>query len=455
MKNRETNEKLSEKYIFYRDLKKKYPLITRAKGIYLYDDSGKQIMDGASGAAVVCLGHGDTRVMDAWRAQSEKISFAHMSAFTNEAILKLSEDIVKMIGNGKYRVYFTSGGSESVETAIKIARQYHLEKGRPLRHKVIARSISYHGATLGALSLTGHHYRRSKFSPILFSFPRVSPPYCYRCRFHLTTDNCDLDCAEDLERAIMAEGEELISAFIFEPVVGASAPGVAPPVGYIKRVMDICTKHDILVIGDEVMSGVGRTGKFLAAQHYKAMPYLICISKGLASGYSPLGAVVIADDIYNVIKESKSHSFIHGHTYGGHAPSAAVGSEVLRILREEKLIEHVAEMGEYWLPKLNALKSDHPIVGDVRGKGLLLGIEFVRDSRVGREPFDPTLNIRGRMQEECLKRGLYLYPGGYSMEGIAGDHVLLAPPYIVKRQDLDRMGQIIEDSIKAIEKKFL
>ncbi|OGP57126.1 MAG: hypothetical protein A2V67_17935 [Deltaproteobacteria bacterium RBG_13_61_14] len=448
------NPTLTEDFIFYRDLKKRYPLIVRAEGIYLYDDQGREIIDGASGAAVVCLGHRNRRVMEAWMRQAEKVAFTHMSAFTNEPILRLSEALVKMMDDGPYRVYFTSGGSEAVETAIKLARQYHLEKGRPERHKVIARSISYHGSTLGALSLTGHHYRRHKFSPMLFSFPRISPPYCYRCAFHLTPDRCHLECAEDLERAIIAEGEELISAFIFEPIVGASAPGVAPPLGYLQRIREICETHDVLLIGDEVMSGTGRTGKFLASQHYKARPQMICLSKGLSSGYAPLGAVLVEEGILKVLRESSSHAFIHGHTFGGHPASAAVGLEVLNILREDKLIERVAEMGDYWLPRLEALKESHRIVGDVRGKGLLLGIEFVRDRSQGNAPFDPTLNVRMHFQSECMERGLYVYPGGYSVSGIAGDHVLLAPPYIVSAADLDRITAILDDAISAIEKKF-
>jgi len=444
----------TDAYVFYRDLKKEYPVIVNAKGIYLYDDKGKAIIDGASGAAVVCLGHRDERVIDAWKRQAEKVAFAHMSTFSNEPILRLSEEIVRMAGDAGYRVYFTSGGSEAVESAIKLARQYQLEKGYSERHKVIARSISYHGATLGALSMTGHHYRRAKFSPILFSFPRISPPYCYRCSFHHTPSTCDLDCAEDLERAIVAEGEELVSAFIFEPILGASAPGVAPPVGYIQRVREICEKHDVLLIGDEVMSGIGRTGKFLASQHYQAWPHMICLSKGLSSGYSPLGALMVEEEVYNVLKESKDHAFIHGHTFGGHPASAAAGLEVLKILREKNLIEHVAKMGDYWLPQLEKFKEKYKIVGDVRGKGLLLGIEFVNDNTQGKDPFDPTYNVRGRIQAECLERGLYVYPGGYSIDGVAGDHILLAPPYIVDKSDLDRITEILDDVIETIERHF-
>lgn len=449
-----TDRPCGENYIFYRDLKKTYPLIVRAEGIYLYDDQGREIIDAAAGAAVVCLGHGNRRLVDAYARQAARVAFVHMSSFSNEPILRLSEDLVKMAGEDHYRVYFTSGGSESVETAIKMARQYHLEKGRPERHKVIARSISYHGATLGALSLTGHHYRRAKFSPILFSFPRISLPYCYRCPFHHTPDSCDLDCAEDLERAIVAEGEELISAFIFEPVVGAAAPGVAPPLGYIQRIRQICDDHDILLIGDEVMSGVGRTGKFLASQHYQARPHIICLSKGLSSGYAPLGAVMVEEGIYNVLKDSSSHSFIHGHTFGGHPASAAVGIEVLNIIREEGMIEQVAAKGDYWLPRLERLKAKHRIVGDVRGMGLLLGIEFVRDNSQGKAPFDPALSLRSRIQDECLKRGLYVYPGGFSVNGHAGDHILIAPPYTVTESDMDRITEILDQTICHVKKEF-
>ena len=445
---------LTERYIFYRDLQKQYPLITRGQGIYIYDQEGREIIDASAGAAVVCLGHGERRVIEAYARQAEKVAFVHMSAFTNEPILRLSEDLVKMVGDERYRVYFTSGGSEAVEAALKMARQYHLEKGRPDRHKVIARSISYHGATIGALSLTGHHYRRYKFAPILFSFPRITPPYCYRCAYHHTPESCDLECADDLERAILAEGEELIAAFIFEPVVGAAAPGVAPPVGYIQRIREICEKYDILLIGDEVMSGIGRTGKFLGSQHYLARPHIICLSKGLSSGYAPLGAVLVDDIVYDVLKESTAHSFIHGHTFGGHPASAAAGIETLRIIREEKLIEHVAEMGKFWLPRLKELKKRSRIVGDVRGKGLMIGIEFVRDNKNSRDPFDPSLNVRGKIAGQCLENGIYVYPGGYSVNGVAGDHILLAPPYIVKEADLDRITELLDRSIGEVEARL-
>jgi adenosylmethionine-8-amino-7-oxononanoate aminotransferase len=446
---------LTEDYIFYRNLKKNYPLIVRGEGIYLYDDKDNEIIDGASGAAVVCLGHGEQRVIDAWARQAEKVGFVHMSTFSNEPILRLSEALATMSQKWNYHVYFTSGGSEAVETAIKVARQYHLDKGASGRHKVIARSISYHGATIGALSLTGHHYRRAKFSPILFSFPRISPPYCYRCAFHHPgPESCDLACAEDLERAILAEGSELVAAFIMEPVIGAAAPGVAPPVGYVKRIREICDRHDVLLIGDEVMTGVGRTGKFLATEHYQARPHIICLSKALSSGYSPLGAVMVENQIYDVLKGSAGHAFIHGHTFGGNPLSAAVGLEVLKILKEENLVEHVAEMGEYWLGQLQELKNKYRIVGDVRGKGLLLGIEFVRNSEQGKAPFDPSLKVRNKVQEKCLKKGLYVYPGGYSVGGMSGDHILLAPPYIVQKEDIDRMTQIIGDALREINKMY-
>jgi len=237
-------------------------------------------------------------------------------------------------------------------------------------------------------------------------------------------------------------------------VVGASAPGVAPPVGYIQRIREICEKHGILLIGDEIMSGVGRTGKFLASHHYQAMPQIICLSKGISSGYAPLGAVLVDEDIYKVIRESAGHSFIHGHTFGGNPVSAAVGLEVIRTIRDEGLMDHVADIGNYWFSQLKKFKETHKIVGDVRGKGLLLGIEFVRDNTKGSEPFDPTQNIRGKVFAECMERGLYVYPGGYSAEGVAGDHILLAPPFIVTESDVDEMTRILDESIQAIEWKF-
>ncbi len=449
------NNHRETRHIFYRDLNREYPVIERGKGIYLYTREGKRIIDGASGAAVVSLGHSNPRLVEALRRQAEKVAFVHLSAFSSEPLLKLADEISSLCPPPLKRVYFTSGGSEAVEGAIKLARQYHVERGNRDKHKVISRFISYHGSTIGALSISGHAGRRSKYAPLLSSFPRIPPSYCYRCPFrehrkHHAPPECDFECAYELERAIVAEGPELVSAFIIEPIIGASAPAVAPPVGYLRRIRRICNKYDVLLIADEVMTGFGRTGKFFAFQHYEAVPDMLTVSKAMSSGYSPLGAIIISDHIYDVIARSPTGSFIHGHTFAGNPLSAAVGLEVLKILKEEDLVDEVARKGEYLLGKLEQLKRAHPTVGDVRCKGLLAGVEFVANRRT-RKPFPKDMKVSMEIAGICLEKGLYLYPGGGSYDGVQGDHLLIAPPFIITEEQIDEMVDILSESIGEFE----
>lgn len=438
-------------HIFFRDPNSNPPVITRAEGVFLYDREGHKILDAASGAAVVCLGHNNPRLVGVLTEQASRIAFAHQSTFASEPLLKLADRLAAKAPRKLRRVYFSSGGSEAVEVSIKLARQYHLERGHRDKFKVISRSVSYHGATLGALTLTGAHERRDKFFPLLSSFPRIPPPYCYRCPFGEKPSTCSQPCATDLERAILAEGPEFISAFITEPIVGAACPGMAPPVGYYRTVAQICRKYDVLFIMDEVMTGVGRTGKFFAFEHYEAVPDMVCISKGLSSGYSPLGATLVSDKIFRTIKESPTGRFVHGHTFGGNPLSAAVGLEVLNILDEENLIAQVAEQGAYLLEQLAPLKRKLPCVGDIRGRGLLIGVEFVADRR-SKRPFPASLRFARKVARTALEMGLYVYPGGGAVNGQAGDHVLLAPPYVITRDEIKLLVQLFEAAIhKTLE----
>ncbi|MDG6225683.1 MAG: aspartate aminotransferase family protein [Candidatus Thermoplasmatota archaeon] len=437
-------------HIFYRNLSKKYTLIDRAEGIYLYDSNGNRIIDGAAGAAVVCLGHNNERVIKALNDQAKKVAFTHLSTFTNEPILRLSHELAKITPRRLNRVYFASGGSEAVEASLKLARQYHIENGNPQKFKIISRTTSYHGATIGALSMTGHYPRRKLYLPYLTPYPRITTPYCWRCPFQKTPKRCEFECAHDLERAIVAEDPENISAFIAEPIIGASAPAVAPPKGYYRIIQRICHKYDILFIADEVMTGFGRTGKFFAMEHYEVFPDMMALSKGISSGYSPLGALIIDESIYDVISASPTHSFIHGHTFGGNPLSAAVGLEVLKIIEEDRLVERVARLGEYLLKGLKELRS-HKIVGDVRCVGLLAGIEFVKDRR-GKKPFPEELGLGSRLQRICLRNGLYVYPGRVSSIVDGGDHIMLAPPYIITEDEIDLMLNILERSITELER---
>ena len=444
-----SRKSLSAQHVFYRNTHAKYPIITHGERIYLYDREGRRYLDGASGAAVVCLGHGNRRIVDVLQEQARKIAFCHLSTFSNESILELSNEICKHIPHSLNRVYFTSGGSEGVETAIKLARAYHLERGQSQKFRVISRNVSYHGSTIGALSMTGHHHRRSKYLPLLVPFPRISTCYCYRCPFHLTPRTCNIDCAWDLERAIEADGPENISAFIVEPVIGSSAPAVQPHEDYFRIIRRICTKYDILLIADEVMSGVGRTGKFLAMQHYGVTPDMAVVSKGISSGYFPLGAVLVHRGVYKVIQDSPSGKFIHGNTFAGNPLACAVGLEVLKILDEDGYLDRVARLGKRFARRLKALKK-HPIVGDVRCIGLLAGVEFVRNQK-SRRPFPSEWELSGRIARRCLDNGLYIYPGrGSGGNHQGGDHLLLAPPYIIDDKELDTMVEILDRSISEV-----
>lgn len=451
--------KSETRHIFYRNLNRVYPVISRGEGIYLFTRDGREIIDGASGAAVVCLGHNNKRLIEAIQRQAEKVAFVHLSAFSSEPVLRFADEITSFAPRPLKRVYFTSGGSEAVEGAVKLARQYHVERGNPEKSKVISRFISYHGSTIGALSLSGHPGRRSKYAPLLPSSPKIPPAYCYRCPFHEHKRNtgppdCDFQCAYELERAILSEGPDLVSAFIMEPILGASAPAVVPPVGYLRRIRNICNRYDILLIFDEVMTGFGRTGKFFAFQHFQAIPDIVTVSKGISSGYSPLGAMIISDDIYEVIKRSPSGSFIHGHTFAGNPLSAAVGLEVIRIIKEENLVGRVEELGNYLQGKLACLRKKHPVVGDVRCKGLLAGVELVANRR-SRKPFPHQFAIGHRLGSICLEKGLYIYPGGGSYNGTDGDHVLIAPPYVIGESQIDDLVDILSASLGELESELV
>lgn len=446
------------RHIFYRNLHKAYPVISHGEGIYLYTRDGRKLIDGASGAAVVCLGHNNRRLIEAMKRQAEKVAFVHLSAFSSEPVLQFADEITSLSPRPLKRVYFTSGGSEAVEGAIKLARQYHVERGNLEKSKVISRFISYHGSTIGALSLSGHPGRRSKYAPLLQSSPKIPPAYCYRCPFHEHKRNpgppeCDFQCAYELERAILSEGPDLVSAFIIEPILGASAPAVEPPPGYLRRIRSICNKYDVLLIFDEVMTGYGRTGRFFAFQHFQAIPDIVTISKGISSGYSPLGAMIISDEIYEVIRRSPSGSFIHGHTFAGNPLSAAVGLEVIRIIKQDNLVERVDELGKYLGRKLNCLKKKHPVIGDVRHKGLLAGVEIVANKRT-KKPFPHQFAISTRLGSICLEKGLYTYPGGGSFDGIDGDHILIAPPYIIREDQIDEMIGLLSASLFELEREL-
>jgi adenosylmethionine-8-amino-7-oxononanoate aminotransferase len=345
-----------------------------------------------------------------------------------------------------------SGGSEAVETAIKLARQAHLENGQMQRYLVIARRQSYHGATLGALSATGMGPRRAPYLPLLLDFPHIAPAYCYRCPFDREYPGCDLACAHELEEAILRAGPERVSAFIAEPVVGSACGATVPPPEYFPLIREICSRYGVLFIADEVITGFGRTGRHFGITHWDAVPDMMVVAKGLSGGYAPLGAVVASERIRHVFDESDT-AFEHIFTYAANPLSAATALAVLGIYVREGLASRAARMGELLFQKAEAL-GDHPIVGDVRGLGLLLGIELVMDKKTKR-PFPPEVRASRRLAAKALARGLVIYPGGGSIDGAQGDHFLICPPLVIREPEIDDLVGMLDEALAELEQELL
>ncbi|RLA91039.1 MAG: aspartate aminotransferase family protein [Deltaproteobacteria bacterium] len=438
-------------HIFYRSPQKRYPVIERGEGIYLFDIDGKRYIDGSGGACVVSIGHGVSEIADAASNQMKKVAFAHGSHFTSEVVEQLAEKITSMANSKDLnRVYFISGGSEAVETSIKLARQYWVEEGFPTKYKIISRWTSFHGNTIYALSLSGHTKRRAHYLPLFPHNPHVPTCYCYRCDFGKEPATCSLECADFLEKTIKYAGPDSVAAFIAEPIIGATAGAVVPKNGYWQRIREICDKYNILLIADEVMTGIGRTGESFATNHWDISPDMAVLAKGLTSGYAPLGAVVVHSKIHEAFLKGTG-SFIHGHTYGQHPVSAAVGLAVLEYIEKNRLIKRSRKIGLYFIDKLKTL-LDLPIVGDVRGLGLMAGIEFVRDKK-SKETFEPALNFSSRFFNIAFEKGLITYPGNGGADGIRGDHILLAPPFIITEEQIDVMVEILREAIIKASKE--
>ena len=441
-----------EGHVFYRTPAKTYPMAVRAKGVYIYDSEGKRYLDGCAGALVVNLGHGVEQVARVMAEQCARLAFAHGSQFTTEPQEQLAALLAEMAPGSLERAYFTSGGSEATETALKLARQYHVEQGKPRKYKVISRWTSYHGATLGAMAMSGNVGRRRIYAPLLPEVPHIPAVYCYRCPFGDAHPGCNLRCADALELEITRQGPENVAAFIAEPVVGATAGALPAPPGYLQRIREICDRHDVLFIADEVMCGCGRTGKDFAVEHWDVVPDILVAAKGLASGYAPLAATIVKREVHEAFRKG-SGRFIHGHTYGGSPLSCAVGVAVLGLVREWRLAERAAEQGRYLQSKLEGLRK-YPFVGDIRGKGLMVGIELVKD-RQTKEPFPAELRLNEKVGSAAFKNGLIVYPGGGSVDGIRGDHILLGPPLVIARQEIDELVEILDRALEQVSREVL
>ena len=434
--------------VFYRNQNWHYPKVTHGKGIYLFDEDGKEYIDGCSGSSVANIGHGNEEIAELAAKQMKTLAFSHLSRFSTDAIVDCCDEVAALTPGDVNHSYLVSGGSEATESAIKLARQYFVERDKQSsKWKVISRWKSFHGNTLGSLSMTGLTGRRKIYDPILIDFPKINQAYCYRCPYKLTCDTCKMECAYELEDQIKLVGAENISAFIAEPVVGSAIPGANPPKEYFRIIREICTKYDVLLILDEVMAGFGRTGKNFGIDHYDVVPDIITTAKGMSCGYSPLGAAIVNDEIFNTIMVRGTGHFVHGHTYGGNPLSAAIANCVLKITKRENYFENSAKQGKRLMEKLQSFYQ-YPIVGDIRGKGLMIGIEFVKDQKT-KEPFAVKEKVRDRITEQCMDEGLVVYPGGGSVDGVRGDHILITPPINITSDEIDELFTRLDKSLKA------
>lgn len=425
-------------HIFGRSTKGQLPTAVAGDGCYLIDSSGKRYFDGSGGAAVSCLGHSNAHVRAALHDQLDQLAFAHTGFFTSDAAEKLADRLVAAAPEGIDRVYLVSGGSEAVEAALKLARQYFMEIGQPERHRVIARRQSYHGNTLGALAAGGNEWRRAQFAPLLVETSHISPCYEYRERRDgESLDDYGQRSANELEAEILRLGPESVMAFVAEPVVGATAGAVPAVAGYLKRIREICDQYGILLILDEVMCGMGRTGHLFACLEDGVAPEMITIAKGLGAGYQPIGALLVQGKIYDAVA-SGSGFFQHGHTYMGHAMAAAAANAVLDEIEGNNLLSCVREQGDKLDAALRAEFGQHPYVGDIRGRGLFRGIELVED-RETKKPFDPARKLHAKIKANAFEAGLICYPMGGTIDGVRGDHILLAPPFIIEDAQIDEV----------------
>lgn len=422
------------------------PTVARGEGAYLIDSNGKQYLDACGGAAISCLGHSNQSVKKAIQEQLDQVAFAHTSFFTNQPQEELAEHLINHAPNGFSSVYFVSGGSEAVETALKLARQYFVEVGLTDKKYIIARRQSYHGNTLGALSVGGNFWRRAMFDPILIPGHHISPCYAYRDKKESeSTYEYGQRVANELEAEILQLGEENVAAFIAETIVGATAGAVPAVEGYFKRIREICDQYNVLLILDEVMCGMGRSGNLHASEQEGIVADIQPVAKGIAGGYQPLGAVLIADKIIKAIREG-SGAFQHGYSYIGHAVACAAGLAVQKEIQEKNLLDNVRQQGELLQNLLKKSAINHPYIGDIRGRGLLIGVELVKD-KINKTPFSPEEKIHAKIKQLALQKGLMVYPMGGTIDGKYGDHVLLAPPFIINETQIEEITEKLISSI--------
>jgi adenosylmethionine-8-amino-7-oxononanoate aminotransferase len=440
---------MSAEHVFHRSTSMRPPVAVRGDGIFLIDADGQRYVDACGGAAVSCLGHGHPKVVAAIAEQAARLEYVHTGFFTTDEAEQLAALMAELCPGGLDRVWYTSSGSEAIEAALKLARQYHLERGDAGRSRVIARRLSYHGNTLGALAAGGSAWRRAPYEPLLIDVTLVAP--CFEYRFAEPGESAEAysrRAADALEQEILRLDPETIMAFVAETVVGATAGAVPPVQRYLKRIREICDAHGILLILDEVMCGSGRTGSFLSCEQDGVVPDIVTLGKGLGAGYQPIGAVVCTSDVYDAVARG-SGALKHGQTYNAHPVGCAAALAVQRVIRDEGLLSNVHDAGERLQAMLTERFGNHPNVGDIRGRGLLLALELVAD-RSTKAPFNPTLAMNQRAKAEAFVRGLLIYPAGGTVDGRIGDHILLAPPYNVTDDELEMIVDLLGQTVDAI-----
>jgi adenosylmethionine-8-amino-7-oxononanoate aminotransferase len=440
--------KLSEHFLFARDLETDYPLAVRGKGSWIWDETGKKYLDGCAGANVTGIGHGVEEIADAIAAQARLIAYSPPQHFLNQPTVDFCKKLISMVPPEYTRVMLCSGGSEAIENALKIARQFFVYSGAPSKYRTISRWQSFHGNTLTADAVSGKTNRRTIQTPMMMPVSHIVPPDCYRCAFGMSYPQCGCLCASDLERTIVQEGADYISTFVSETIIGAAAGAVTPVPEYYPMIRDICTRHNILWIADEIMAGVGRTGTFLAIEHWKALPDIVVLAKGLSSGYVPLSAILVHDRVFAAFRDQKV-PYIGGHTYNAHPVTAAAGLAVLSYLERNHVIEGVGEKGDFLGKGLKDLEKRLPIVGNVRGKGLMWGMELVKNKKT-KEGFDPRQKVWLQVMRKALENGLVIYPVNGCIDGERGDALLICPPLTVKNDEIEFLLRALEESLNVV-----
>lgn len=443
----------SRDYLIKPMLNQHYPVAVKGEGIYLYDRDGKKYIDGSSGAVTASIGHGIREIIDAMTEQAEKVSFTYRSQFTNEPAEELAYELSTLCPGNLNWSFFVGSGSEATETAMKIAIQHWQEQGKAEKNHIISRWMSYHGITLGALSMSGHIARRERFEPLLEKNPVLSPPYSYRSWLPKEEGKQVEWYVQEFNTVIQRIGKERIAAFIAEPIVGAAGAALVPPDGYFEAMKRVCEENDILMIADEVMTGFGRTGKMFAMEHWGVVPDIMVLGKGMSAGYSPIAAAVSADHVIAPIL-SGSGSVMAGHTYSGNPLSAAVSLAVIRYMKKHQLSERADLSGRYLMNALKNLQTNYSIIGDVRGKGLLIGIEFVAD-RLSKTPFPAHAQMTHLVVETAKQNGLLVYPASAGEDGVGGAAVMIAPPLSITQQEMDELIHLFGQTMTQVEQEVI